>query len=150
MMARRRPALGLGDRAIVVANPLPEAEQVDPALHDRVLADALAAAAAQGVRGGATTPFLLDRFHRETGGATLEANVALVRRNAVLAARIARAAAGMSGSSSRATSWPTSSWRSPGPVAHGSDTPARIAQRGGGAGANLAVWLARAGARRAR
>jgi pseudouridine-5'-phosphate glycosidase len=85
--------LGLGDRAIVVANPLPEAEQVDPELHDRVLAGALAAAAEQGVTGGATTPFLLDRFHRETAGVTLEANVALVRRNAVLAARIAAAAA---------------------------------------------------------
>ena len=85
--------LGLGERAIVVANPLPEDEQVDPELHDRVLADALAAAAEQGIRGGATTPFLLDRFHRETGGATLEANVALVRRNAVLAACIAAAAA---------------------------------------------------------
>jgi ribokinase len=33
-----------------------------------------------------------------------------------------------------------------GPVAHGSDTPARIVQRGGGAGANAAAWLARAGA----
>jgi pseudouridylate synthase len=89
---RTQAALGLGDRAIVVANPLPAGEQVDPTLHDRVLADALEAAAAQGVRGGATTPFLLDTFHRETGGATLEANVALVRRNAELAARIARAA----------------------------------------------------------
>jgi pseudouridine-5'-phosphate glycosidase len=85
--------LGLGERAIVVANPLPEDEQVDPELHDRVLAAALAAAAEQGIRGGATTPFLLDRFHRGTGGATLEANVALVRSNAVLAARIAAAAA---------------------------------------------------------
>jgi pseudouridine-5'-phosphate glycosidase len=85
--------LGLGERAIVVANPLPEDEQVDPELHDRVLAAALAAAAEQGIRGGATTPFLLDRFHRGTGGATLEANVALVRGNAVLAARIAAAAA---------------------------------------------------------
>jgi ribokinase len=33
-----------------------------------------------------------------------------------------------------------------GPVAHGSDTPARVVQRGGGAGANVAAWLARAGA----
>ncbi|HTE60842.1 MAG TPA: pseudouridine-5'-phosphate glycosidase [Solirubrobacteraceae bacterium] len=90
---RLQAALGLGDRAIVVANPLPSDQQVDPELHDRVLAGALAAARAEGVRGGATTPFLLDRFHRETGGATLEANVALVRRNAGLAARIARAAA---------------------------------------------------------
>ncbi|HTE60841.1 MAG TPA: PfkB family carbohydrate kinase [Solirubrobacteraceae bacterium] len=32
-----------------------------------------------------------------------------------------------------------------GPVAHGSDTSARIVQRGGGAGANVAAWLARAG-----
>jgi pseudouridine-5'-phosphate glycosidase len=86
--------LGLRDRAIVVANPLPADEQVDPELHDRVLNEALAAAAAEGIRGGATTPFLLDRFHRETAGATLEANVALVRRNAALAAQIARAAAG--------------------------------------------------------
>jgi pseudouridylate synthase len=91
---RIQAGLGLERRAIVVANPLPEVEQVDPALHDRVLSDALAAASSQGVRGGATTPFLLDRFHRDTGGATLEANVALVRRNAELAARIATAAAG--------------------------------------------------------
>lgn len=89
---RMQAELGLGRRAIVVANPLPVAEQVDPALHDRVLADALAAAAVQGVRGGAMTPFLLERFHRDTGGATLEANIVLVRRNAELAARIARAA----------------------------------------------------------
>jgi len=89
---RMQAELGLGRRAIVVANPLPAAEQVDPALHDRVLADALAAAAVQGVRGGAMTPFLLERFHRDTGGATLEANIVLVRRNAELAARIARAA----------------------------------------------------------
>jgi pseudouridylate synthase len=91
---RAQASLGLGARAIVVANPLPPDEQVDPALHDRVLEEALAAAAEQDIRGGATTPFLLDRFHRATEGATLEANVALVRRNAALAARIARAAAG--------------------------------------------------------
>jgi pseudouridylate synthase len=90
---RTQAGLGLEDRAIVVANPLPADDQVDPDLHDRVLAEALAAAASEGIRGGATTPFLLDRFHRETGGATLEANVTLVRRNAALAARIARAAA---------------------------------------------------------
>ena len=90
---RVQAELGLGRRAIVVANPLPAAEQVDPPLHDRVLADALAAAAAQGVRGGAVTPFLLERFHRDTGGATLEANILLVLRNAELAAQIARAAA---------------------------------------------------------
>jgi pseudouridine-5'-phosphate glycosidase len=90
---RARDALGLEGRAVVVANPLPAGEQVDPALHDRVLAEGLAEAARRGIRGGAITPFLLDRLHRESGGATLEANVALVRRNAALAARIAMAAA---------------------------------------------------------
>jgi pseudouridine-5'-phosphate glycosidase len=94
---RAQAGLGLEDRAIVVANPLPEDEQVDPELHDRVLTEALAAAAAEGIRGGATTPYLLDRFHRRTAGATLAANVTLVRRNAALAARIARAAAATAG-----------------------------------------------------
>jgi pseudouridylate synthase len=89
---RTQAELGLRDRAIVVANPLPADEQVDPRLHDLVLSEALDAAAAEGIRGADTTPFLLDRFHRDTGGATLEANIALVRRNAALAARIARAA----------------------------------------------------------
>jgi pseudouridylate synthase len=92
-MARARDALGLGDRAIVIANPLPEDEQLDPALHDRVLAAGLEAAAAAGVRGKATTPFLLGFLHRETGGASLEANIRLVLRNAALAARIAVALA---------------------------------------------------------
>jgi pseudouridine-5'-phosphate glycosidase len=90
---RARDALGLERRAVVVANPLPAAEQLDPALHDRVLREGLAAVAAQGVRGRDVTPFLLDHFHRETGGASLEVNVRLVLRNARLAGEIAVAAA---------------------------------------------------------
>src|SRR3954463_15540735 len=92
-VARARDDLGLGDRAIVVANPLPAAEQLDPALHDRVLRESLDAAAAAGIAGRDVTPFLLDRFHRETGGASLRANVRLVLRNAELAGRIAVAVA---------------------------------------------------------
>jgi pseudouridine-5'-phosphate glycosidase len=79
--------------AIVVANPLPLGEQLDPALHERVLREGLAAARAADIAGKDVTPFLLDRFHRETGGASLEANVRLVSRNASLAARIAVALA---------------------------------------------------------
>ncbi len=93
-VARARDDLGLGDRAIVVANPLPGGEQLDPALHDRVLRESLDAAAAAGVAGRDVTPFLLDRFHRETGGASLAANVRLVLRNAALAGQIAAARAG--------------------------------------------------------
>jgi pseudouridylate synthase len=85
----------IGDRAaLVVANPLPAAEQVDPALHDRVLAESLAAAEAGGVRGKEVTPFLLERFHRETSGESLRANEAIILHNADLAARIAVAAGG--------------------------------------------------------
>jgi pseudouridine-5'-phosphate glycosidase len=87
-----RPALGTEDRAVVVANPLPAGEQLDPALHDRVVAEGLAAAAAAGVSGKEITPFLLDFVQRETGGASLEANVRLVERNASLAGEIAVAA----------------------------------------------------------
>jgi pseudouridylate synthase len=90
---RARDALGVDRRAIVVANPLPPDEQLDPALHDRVLRDGLEAVAAQGVSGREVTPFLLDRFHRDTGGASLEVNIRLVLRNARLAGEIAVAAA---------------------------------------------------------
>ena len=57
-----------------------------------MLRESLEAAAAAGIAGRDVTPFLLDRFHRETGGASLEANVRLVLRNAELAGRIAVAA----------------------------------------------------------
>jgi pseudouridylate synthase len=88
-VAHARAELGLG--AIVVANPIDE--PLDQDLHDRVLESGLAAAAEQGVRGKDITPFLLDYFHRETDGASLEANVRLVLRNATLAAQIACATA---------------------------------------------------------
>ena len=91
-VVRARAELG-SDAAIVVANPLPESEQLDPALHARVLEDGLAAAGRAGATGKDATPFLLDFFHRETGGASLEVNVRIVLRNAELAARIAAAAA---------------------------------------------------------
>ncbi|WP_448616360.1 pseudouridine-5'-phosphate glycosidase [Modestobacter sp. URMC 112] len=83
--ARRAVAPG----AVVVANPLPVDEQLDPELHDRVIPDALAAAGAAGVRGKDVTPFVLDHLHRASGGATLAVNVRLVLRNAELAGRIA-------------------------------------------------------------
>jgi pseudouridylate synthase len=75
--------------AVVVANPLPEEEQLDRDLHDRVIAGALAAAEEAGVRGKAVTPFVLDHLHRASEGATLAVNVRLVLRNAELAGQIA-------------------------------------------------------------
>ncbi|MFD5031147.1 pseudouridine-5'-phosphate glycosidase [Streptomyces sp. NPDC058405] len=83
--------LGGPEAALLVAHPVPEAEQLDPALHDRVLAEALAECQERGIVGQAVTPFLLDQLMRRTGGASLEANLAAVRGNVRLAARIAAA-----------------------------------------------------------
>ncbi|MER5274521.1 pseudouridine-5'-phosphate glycosidase [Streptomyces sp. NPDC002809] len=84
-------ALGGPAAALIVANPVPRAEQLDPVLHDRVLAEALDACRERGIAGQAVTPFLLDHLMRGTGGASLEANLAAVRGNVALAARIATA-----------------------------------------------------------
>jgi pseudouridine-5'-phosphate glycosidase len=85
---RARFAVG-APGAVVVANPIDE--QMDPALHERTLREGLEAAAAAGVRGRDVTPFVLERFHSETGGESLRANIRLVLRNAALAAEIAAA-----------------------------------------------------------
>jgi pseudouridylate synthase len=93
LAARDRHAVAPG--AVVVANPLPPAEQLDPELHERVLAEGLAALERDGVTGKAVTPYLLSHFHEATAGASLEVNVTIVRRNAALAAEIATALAVM-------------------------------------------------------
>ena len=82
----------LGRRGgILVANPVPPSEQLDPALHDRLLAEALDAADSTFVRGKEVTPFLLDYIHEHTGRRSVEVNLEIVRGNCRLAADIARA-----------------------------------------------------------
>ena len=92
LRARRR--LGTDGYGLVLANPIAPADEMDRALHDRVLAAGLAAAETTGVRGKDVTPFLLDFFHRETHGASIAANIALVLSNARLAAEVAVAFTG--------------------------------------------------------
>jgi pseudouridine-5'-phosphate glycosidase len=92
-LAHARDELGLAS-AVLVANPVDEAKQLDPALHDRVLAEALAAASDAGITGHDTTPFLLDHLQRATGGRSLEVNLEVYRGNVALGAEIARAVAG--------------------------------------------------------
>jgi pseudouridylate synthase len=77
--------------ALLVANPLPPDKQLDAGLHDRVLTEALAAAAASGVHGKAVTPFLLDYMQRATGGASVAVNLDVARGNIALAGQIATA-----------------------------------------------------------
>ena len=73
----------------MLANPIAAEHELDVELHDRVLTAGLRAADAAGVHGKDVTPFLLDFFHRETHGASLAANVALVLGNARVAAEVA-------------------------------------------------------------
>ncbi|MBM3531668.1 MAG: pseudouridine-5'-phosphate glycosidase [Alphaproteobacteria bacterium] len=84
----RRLALGSG---FVVANPIPEADALDRATVERAIAQALDDARRAGIGGRDVTPALLKRILTTTAGASLRANIALVRNNARLAARIALA-----------------------------------------------------------
>jgi pseudouridine-5'-phosphate glycosidase len=83
-------ALGVG-AALLIANPIDASEQLDPAEHERVLAEGLERARAAGVTGKAVTPFLLDHLHRATGGRSLEVNIAIARGNSAVAGAIAAA-----------------------------------------------------------
>jgi pseudouridine-5'-phosphate glycosidase len=84
----------LGEQsALLVANPLPPALQLNPGVLDDALSDALAAAAEHGVRGKAVSPFLLDRIKDVTGGASVEANLQIARGNIELAGQISRSLA---------------------------------------------------------
>jgi pseudouridine-5'-phosphate glycosidase len=72
----------------VIANPIPKEYSMDPGVMEKAIERALSEAASRGVRGKETTPFLLARVNEITGGESLESNIALVRGNAELAARI--------------------------------------------------------------
>jgi len=90
---RARDEQGVTSGALVLGNPLPADEQLDPELHDRTLAEGLELLGHAGVTGKAVTPFLLAHFHEATEGQSLAVNVRIILRNAALAARIAVAAA---------------------------------------------------------
>jgi pseudouridine-5'-phosphate glycosidase len=77
--------------ALLIANPLPAALQLDPGALDAALSEALTVAAEQGIRGKAVSPFLLDRIQQVTGGASVEVNLAIARGNIELAGQIAGA-----------------------------------------------------------
>ncbi len=78
----------LGGAGLLLGRPPDESlDDVEP-----LIEQALADAAAAGVRGGAVTPFVLARLHSESGGRTLKANRDLIEGNALLAGRIASAA----------------------------------------------------------
>lgn len=81
-------ALGL-DSAVLVANPLPVDQQLDPELHDRVLREALAQVEERGIGGKDVTPFLLDYFQKNTGGQSMTVNIDIACNNIALGGQIA-------------------------------------------------------------
>lgn len=81
---------------VLIANPIPPEDALPPDLVQDAVERALREAERQGIRGKAVTPFLLEAVRQATGGRSLTANVALLRHNAALAARIAAALAATS------------------------------------------------------
>jgi pseudouridine-5'-phosphate glycosidase len=84
-------SLGLG--GVLIANPIPAADAMDSAYIAEMIEQALRDAAAAGISGKATTPYLLKRIFELTGGKSLVANISLVKNNARVAAEIAVALA---------------------------------------------------------
>ncbi len=84
-------ALDMG--GVLIANPIPQADALDPAAIEQRIAQAIAGAEAEGVSRKALTPFLLKRIFELTEGKSLVANIALVENNAMVAAQIAVALA---------------------------------------------------------
>jgi pseudouridine-5'-phosphate glycosidase len=85
---RTKWQLGL-DGGVVVSNPVPAEMAMRNDEIDGIIAQALGEADAQGVKGKSVTPFLLGRIKELTGGRSLATNIALVKHNALVGARLA-------------------------------------------------------------
>jgi pseudouridine-5'-phosphate glycosidase len=85
---RTKWQLGL-EGGVVVSNPVPEASAMKNEEIDAIIAQALREADQQGVKGKLVTPFLLARIKELTGGRSLATNIALVKHNALVGARLA-------------------------------------------------------------
>ena len=79
----------IGPGGLLIANPIPENHALEQAAIEERIAEAVADAKAQGVGKKEATPFLLGRVVELTEGKSLEANIALIRNNAMLAAQAA-------------------------------------------------------------
>jgi pseudouridylate synthase len=79
----------IGPGGLLIANPIPENHALEQAAIEERIAEAVAEAKSQGVGKKEATPFLLERVVELTEGKSLEANIALIRNNAMLAAQAA-------------------------------------------------------------
>ena len=86
-----RASLDVGlNGGMLVTNPIPEEYSMDPDYINKNIEDAIDECNRLGIHGKRTTPYLLDKIQKLTGGDSLEANIRLVYNNAKLAAEIAR------------------------------------------------------------
>jgi pseudouridine-5'-phosphate glycosidase len=91
-LIRTKWNLGLAG-GVVLSTPVPQAAAMAPEEIDSLTAQALAEAGEQGITGKAVTPFLLSRIQSLSGGRSLATNIALVKHNAEVGARLALALA---------------------------------------------------------
>lgn len=82
--------LGL-DGGVIIGNPVPEDHSMNPEKMNMAIETALQEADERRIEGKDVTPFLLDKIKELTGGESLTANIALIKNNALLGARIATA-----------------------------------------------------------
>jgi pseudouridine-5'-phosphate glycosidase len=75
--------------AVLVCVPVPEEFEIPASEVENAVREAMRLADAQGIRGKAVTPFLLEKMKELTGGNTLKANRALLVNNADVAGQIA-------------------------------------------------------------
>jgi pseudouridine-5'-phosphate glycosidase len=89
---REHTALGTGT-GIVVANPVPEAHELDEREYDRAMERALQRVKRKGIRGRGVTPAILEAIQEATGGQATTSNIALLEHNATVAGGLAVALA---------------------------------------------------------
>ena len=82
---------------ILISNPVPEEMALPHEYIDSLVDQAVRECEERGIKGKDATPFLLKRIVELTGGKSLETNIALVRHNAELGAKIAISLAGKKG-----------------------------------------------------
>lgn len=87
-MLRTKWQMGL-DGTVLIANPVPATEEIETDEMEKHISAALDAASAQKISGKEVTPFLLQYIANHTKGESLEANIALIRHNALVGSQIA-------------------------------------------------------------
>ena len=85
-----RQHLDLEGKGVLIANPIPKEHSLPAEKMETAIQAAISVAREQGIKGKSLTPFLLDFLAHHTEGASVEANLALLRNNVLLAAKLAQ------------------------------------------------------------